>query len=157
MSRLVKHLELQQTVNDTWLGPASGPAGKRAFGGHLAAQSLSAACHTVDRARMPASMHLQFLRGGEAAQPVEYAVVRVFDGRTTATRRVDARQDGRLLTTATVSFAADGKGPACQLNGRDQRGSCGSAFHDSILYARWSASRMMPCAAMRTIGAPPLG
>jgi Thioesterase-like superfamily len=60
---------------------------------------------------MPASMHLQFLRGGEAAQPVEYAIVRVFDGRTTATRRVDARQDGRLLTTATVSFAADLLGP----------------------------------------------
>ncbi len=56
-------------------------------------------------------MHLQFLRGGDAGQPVDYEVVRVFDGRTAASRRVDARQDGRLLTTATVSFAAALPGP----------------------------------------------
>ena len=56
-------------------------------------------------------MHLQFLRGGEAGDPVEYTVTRVFDGRTAAARRVDARQDGRLLTTATVSFAIELPGP----------------------------------------------
>jgi acyl-CoA thioesterase len=56
-------------------------------------------------------MHLQFLRGGEAGDPVEYTVARVFDGRTAAARRVDSRQDGRLLTTATVSFAAELPGP----------------------------------------------
>ena len=43
-------------------------------------------------------MHLQFLRGGEAGDAVEYAVTRVFDGRTAAARRVESRQDGRLLT-----------------------------------------------------------
>ena len=46
-------------------------------------------------------MHLQFLRGGEAGDPVEYTVARVFDGRTAAARRVESRQHGRLLTTAT--------------------------------------------------------
>ncbi len=56
-------------------------------------------------------MHLQFLRGGEAGDPVEYSVTPVFDGRTAAARRVDARQDGRLLTTSTVSFAVDLPGP----------------------------------------------
>jgi acyl-CoA thioesterase len=54
---------------DSWIGPASGPAGKRAYGGQFVAQSLAAA------------------------------------------RRVDSRQDGRLLTTATVSFAAELPGP----------------------------------------------
>jgi acyl-CoA thioesterase-2 len=56
-------------------------------------------------------MHMQFLRGGDAAAPVTYTVARVFDGRTAAARRVDAYQDGRLLTTATVSFAFDAAGP----------------------------------------------
>ncbi len=36
------------------------------------AQSLAAAARTVDRAKAPTSMHLQFLRGGEAGDPVDY-------------------------------------------------------------------------------------
>jgi len=111
VSRLLTLLELRPTDLDTWSGCGHGPAGKRAFGGQFAAQSLAAASHTVDAARAPTSMHLQFLRGGDAAAPVDYAVTRVFDGRTAATRRVDARQEGRLLTTATVSFAAAAAGP----------------------------------------------
>ena len=96
---------------DSWLGPASGPEGKRSFGGQFMAQSLAAACRTVEAVKLPTNMHLQFLRGGEAGDPVEYTVTRVFDGRTAAARRVDARQDGRLLTTASVSFAAALAGP----------------------------------------------
>jgi acyl-CoA thioesterase II len=96
---------------DVWYGPASGPEGKRSFGGQFMAQSLAAACHTVDAGRPPTNMHLQFLRGGEAGDAVEYTVARVFDGRTAATRRVEARQGGRLLTTASVSFAAPMAGP----------------------------------------------
>ena len=75
------------------------------------AQSLAAACRTVDPDRLPTNMHLQFLRGGEAGDAVEYTVTRVFDGRTAAARRVDSQQDGRLLTTATVSFAIELPGP----------------------------------------------
>ncbi|PQM45979.1 hypothetical protein C1Y40_03857 [Mycobacterium talmoniae] len=30
----------------------------------------------------PTNMHVQFLRGGDAGDAVEYAVERVFDGRT---------------------------------------------------------------------------
>ncbi|GFG49796.1 acyl-CoA thioesterase II [Mycolicibacterium agri] len=112
MSRLLKLLELQQRSGDaTWIGPASGPQGKRAFGGQFVAQSLAAACRTVDADRLPTNMHLQFLRGGEAGDPVEYTVTSVFDGRTAAARRVDSRQGERLLTTASVSFAVDLPGP----------------------------------------------
>lgn len=112
MSRLLNLLELEQGADDrTWLGPASGPEGKRAFGGQFVAQSLAAACRTVDTDRLPTNMHLQFLRGGEAGEPVEYTVTPVFDGRTAAARRVDSRQGGRLLTTSSVSFAVDMPGP----------------------------------------------
>jgi acyl-CoA thioesterase len=112
MSVLLDLLDVRAGADeDTYLGPASGPEGKRSFGGQFMAQSLAAACRTVESAKPPTNMHLQFLRGGEAGDPVEYTVARVFDGRTAAARRVDARQDGRLLTTATVSFAAPLAGP----------------------------------------------
>ena len=98
-------------AGDAWVGPASGPEGKRAFGGQFMAQSLAAAARTVDAEKLPTNMHLQFLRGGEAGDAVEYTVVPVFDGRTTSARRVESRQAGRLLTTATVSFATALAGP----------------------------------------------
>ena len=42
--------------DDTWIGPASGPEGKRSFGGQFVAQSLAAACRTVEGDR-PAHQH----------------------------------------------------------------------------------------------------
>jgi acyl-CoA thioesterase-2 len=112
VSTLLKLLEMEPGDDaDSWIGPGSGPAGKRAYGGQFVAQSLAAACRTVDPDRLPTNMHLQFLRGGEAGDSIDYSVTRVFDGRTAAARRVDSRQDGRLLTTATVSFAIELPGP----------------------------------------------
>jgi acyl-CoA thioesterase-2 len=112
VSRLLNMLDLRPGAGqDIWIGPASGPDGKRSYGGQFVAQSLAAAWHTVEPGRLPTNMHLQFLRGGEAGDAVEYTVSRVFDGRTAAARRVDSRQDGRLLTTATVSFAVELPGP----------------------------------------------
>lgn len=111
MSRLLDLLDVADTGEETWRGAASGPEGKRAYGGQLVAQSLAAAARTVDRVKAPTAMHLQFLRGGEAGDPVDYCVARTYDGRTAAARRVDATQSERLLTTATVSFAAPLPGP----------------------------------------------
>ncbi|GAB7070140.1 thioesterase family protein [Mycolicibacterium hodleri] len=96
---------------DSWIGPASGPEGKRAYGGQFMAQSLAAAARTVEPAKRPVTMHLQFLRGGEAGADVEYSVERVFDGRTAASRRVVSRQAGRMTTAATVSFSLPLPGP----------------------------------------------
>lgn len=111
MSRLLDLLDVTDTGSDTWRGSASGPEGKRAYGGQLVAQSLAAAAHTVEPVKVPTLLHLQFLRGGEAGEAVDYSVTRVFDGRTAASRRVEATQNGRLLTTATISFAAPLAGP----------------------------------------------
>ena len=96
---------------DSFTGPANGPVGKRAYGGHLAAQALAAACGTVDSDRSPTAVHVQFLRGGDAGTPVRYEVERLHDGRTTSSRRVLARQDDRLLVSATVLFAVPSPGP----------------------------------------------
>lgn len=112
MSALLRLLDVGPgAYEESWLGPASGPEGKRAFGGQFMAQSLAAASRSVDADKLPTTMHLQFLRGGEAGDGVDYSVHRVYDGRTTAARRVEARQDGRLLTVASVSFAVPMAGP----------------------------------------------
>lgn len=96
---------------DSFTGPPNGPVGKRAYGGHLAAQSLAAACRTVTADRTPTALHVQFLRGGDAGTPARYDVERVHDGRTTSSRRVLARQDDRLLVSATALFAVPAAGP----------------------------------------------
>ncbi|MUL45015.1 acyl-CoA thioesterase II [Mycobacterium sp. CBMA293] len=96
---------------DAFVGQAGGPAGKRAFGGLLMAQSLAAASQTVNADMRPTAMHLQYLRGGEAGEKTDYAVTRVYDGRTAAARRVESFQAGRMLTAATVSFSVDLPGP----------------------------------------------
>lgn len=104
-------LELTPAGADAFSGPPNGPVGKRAYGGHLAAQALSAACRTVDTGRTPTALHVQYLRGGDAGTPVRYDVERVHDGRTTASRRVLAHQDGRLVVSATALFAVPSPGP----------------------------------------------
>lgn len=110
MSTLLRLLDVSAD-GDNWTGPASGPTGKRAYGGLLAAQSLAAACRTVDPDRRPTNMHLQFLRGGDSGEATDYRVHRAYDGRTAAARRVESHQHGRLLTTAAVSFATALPGP----------------------------------------------
>ena len=65
----------------SFTGPANGPTGKRAYGGHLAAQALASACRTVETAKVPTALHVQFLRGGDAGESVRYDVEVVHDGR----------------------------------------------------------------------------
>jgi acyl-CoA thioesterase II len=111
MSRLRELLDVREAADGTWVGRGIGPDGKRAFGGQLAGQALAAAGRTVDAGMAPSNMHVHFLRGGDAAEAIDYTVEAVFDGRTSACRQVSARQAGRLLTATTVVFAAPMPGP----------------------------------------------
>ncbi|OBC14255.1 acyl-CoA thioesterase II [Mycobacterium sp. 852013-50091_SCH5140682] len=110
MSTLLKLLDVRAD-GDGYVGESIGPDGKRAYGGQLAAQSLAAACGTVEADRSPTNVHVQFLRAGDAGEPVHYRVQRIYDGRTAAARRVESYQNDRLLTAATVSFATKLAGP----------------------------------------------
>lgn len=111
MSALLRLLTPVPNGEDRWLGPGAGPQGKRSFGGLFAAQSLAAACATVDADKRPTNLHIQFLRGGDAGEGSDYQVERIYDGRTAATRRVHTHQHDRLLNIATVSFSAPLPGP----------------------------------------------
>lgn len=108
---LARLLDVADDGDDTWTGSGMGPVGKRAYGGQLAAQAFAAACRTVDDAKVPTSVHVQFLRPADAVEPLAYRVERVSDGRTTATRRVTAVQDDRVMVTATASFGLPSAGP----------------------------------------------
>lgn len=109
---LVRLLDVVEQEPDSFIGSPNGPVGKRAYGGHLAAQALAAACRTVGSDRVPTAVHVQFLRGGDAGVPVRYQVERVHDGRTTSSRRVLGHQEDRLLISATALFAVPAMGPA---------------------------------------------
>jgi acyl-CoA thioesterase II len=83
--------------------PQGGP-GPRLFGGMIAAQALGAAGATVDRDKLPQSLHLYFVRGGQYGVDIELRVERTRDGRSFDTRRVTAVQNGKAILEMIASF-----------------------------------------------------
>lgn len=88
---------------------------KPLYGGQVMAQCLIAACRTVDDERLPHSLHGYFVRGGAAHEPVLLHVARDFDGRSFASRRVIAKQNGAVVFSCTLSFAKHSDGPERQM------------------------------------------
>ncbi len=82
----------------------------RIFGGLVLGQSLLAAARCVEE-RHAHSLHAHFLESGRHDRPILLEVERVRDGRSFATRRVRALQDGEPILIATVSFHRDEEGP----------------------------------------------
>jgi len=105
LAELVSILDLEKIEEDLFRG-AQPPHStlQRVFGGQVAAQALRAASHSVDPDRTVHSMHSYFLRGGDTAVPIIYDVERIRDGGSFSTRRVAARQHGRVIFYLTASF-----------------------------------------------------
>lgn len=80
------------------------------FGGQLLGQSVMAASATVDSQRVAHSLHANFVQSGDPADPVQYRVERIRDGRSFSVRAIRAWQGDRLLMTETLSFHEAGKG-----------------------------------------------
>lgn len=76
----------------------------RTFGGHVAGQALVAATRTVEKDMSVHSLHGYFLRGGVASAETVYKVSRPRDGRSFATRTVEAVQDGEVIFSMQASF-----------------------------------------------------
>src|SRR3954447_16033107 len=83
--------------------PQGGP-GPRLCGGMIAAQALGAAGATVDPAKLPQSLHLYFVRGGQYGVDIELRVERTRDGRSFDTRRVTAVQQDKVILEMIASF-----------------------------------------------------
>ncbi|WP_049803166.1 acyl-CoA thioesterase II [Bradyrhizobium japonicum] len=74
------------------------------FGGQFVAQALAAAEQTVCEDQAAHSVHGHFLQAGDECKPITYHVERIRDGKSFATRRVNAIQDSRTVFTLTASF-----------------------------------------------------
>lgn len=79
---------------------------QRTFGGHLVAQSIVAAAHTVDPAWVVNSLHATFLRVGVAEDQLDYTVEVVRDGTTVAHRAAVVVQGSRELARIAMAFGA---------------------------------------------------
>ena len=84
------------------------PGARGVYGGSVIAQSLAAAQRTVPHDYLVHSCHCYFLLAGAATVPILFHVERVRDGRSFATRTVQARQKGRCIFTTTISFVREG-------------------------------------------------
>lgn len=80
------------------------PGARGIYGGAAIAQSLSAAQATIPPGFVVHSMHCYFVLAGNSEIPVVYEVERVREGRSFATRTVQAKQRGKCIFTTTISF-----------------------------------------------------
>jgi len=104
VDELVGLMELEEVVQDRYLGRTIDLGWGRLFGGHVLGQSLSAASRTVSRDWLAHSLHGYFLRPGAVDAPVLYEVDRIRNGGSFATRRVIARQRGEVILNMAASF-----------------------------------------------------
>lgn len=86
------------------------PGARGIYGGAVIAQCLAAAQRTVPENFYVHSMHCYFVLNGNAEIPIIYHVENVRQGRSFATRTVQARQRGQPIFTTTLSFTREGSG-----------------------------------------------
>lgn len=107
MSDLLQELLycLEVTRVDKYLFTGTSPERpRRIFGGQVLAQSLNAANRSIEDGRVAHSMHANFLRPGDPKKQIVFEVDPTRDGRSFATRRVVAKQDGKPIFITSVSY-----------------------------------------------------
>ncbi|KAL8295883.1 hypothetical protein RB597_009072 [Gaeumannomyces tritici] len=117
-----------------WLPPGA----RGIFGGAVIAMCLAAGQRTVPARFLVHSMHCYFLLAGSADVPILLHVERVRDGRSFATRTVQARQRGRCIFTTTISFVRqEGDGDSDDGKGSGGGGGGGGGGHrvDAVRHA----------------------
>lgn len=104
VDQLLEVLDLAATGETTFRGisPPVGP--QRVYGGQVAGQALVAAGRTVDPSRLVHSLHGYFVRPGDPAEPIDYEVENIRDGRSFSVRRSVARQHGKSIFFMSASF-----------------------------------------------------
>jgi len=131
---LLEHLVLEDRGDDRFVGESQTAANGRIFGGLVFAQAMRAAQATAPE-REVHSVHGSFLRAGDPKQPIEYAVVRLRDGRSFTTRRVTASQGGQIIFESTVSFHVEEPGIERQVDVTGSLEPSGEAYEDGLVRA----------------------
>jgi len=103
VAALTALLDVETLDTDLYRGARQPGGVGRVFGGQVIAQALQAAQRSVGD-KDAHSLHAYFMRPGDENFPIVYQVKRDFDGRSFATRRVVASQQGQPILTMTASF-----------------------------------------------------
>ncbi|MDN5896853.1 MAG: thioesterase family protein, partial [Nocardioides sp.] len=106
---LVELLDIEDIDKNLFRGRQPDTELQRVFGGQVAAQALIAAARTAPGFN-PHSLHSYFLRPGDTTVPIVYDVESLRDGKSFATRRVVARQNGRPIYLMSASFQVPEEG-----------------------------------------------
>jgi acyl-CoA thioesterase-2 len=101
---------LDDRGQDLFVGQSQPQPWGRVYGGQVLGQTLVAAGRTAPEGRHVHSMHGYFLRPGDSAAPIEFAVERLRDGRSFSARRVHALQHGKPILSMIASFQEDAAG-----------------------------------------------
>lgn len=104
MAKIEDILNIERLDRDLYRGPAISTHLQRTFGGQVAGQTLTAAVRTVDDDKHVHSLHGYFMRPGIPDVPTIFQVDRLRDGRSFATRRVTAIQEGEPIFSMSASF-----------------------------------------------------
>tara|TARA_B100000929_G_scaffold1052_1_gene889 strand:+ start:659 stop:1537 length:879 start_codon:yes stop_codon:yes gene_type:complete len=132
---LLAQLDLEVLEDRLFRGSSRDIGGKSVFGGQVAGQALVAATRTVDPGQLAHSLHGYFLRPGDMAKPIVYEVDAIRDGRSFATRRVQAIQHGRPIFSMLASFHVAETGYTHQMDMPDVPGPEELASHDELRHA----------------------
>ena len=104
MAKIEDILAIERIDRDLYRGHPIETHLQRTFGGQVAGQTLTAAVSTVDDDKHVHSLHGYFIRPGIPSAPTVFQVDRLRDGRSFATRRVTAIQEGEPIFSMSASF-----------------------------------------------------
>lgn len=110
VTQLTTLLEVEEIDTDLYRGPRLPGGVGRVFGGQVIAQALQAAQRSVEGDKTAHSLHAYFMRPGDENHPIVFRVVRDFEGRSFANRRVIAMQKGQPILNMTASFQLPAEG-----------------------------------------------
>ncbi|MEL4504327.1 acyl-CoA thioesterase II [Luteococcus sp. H138] len=103
-AELVDLLDLEEIEVGLFRGAQPDTHMQRTFGGQVLAQALVAAQRTVADDRRCHSLNAYFLRPGDPLRPIIYDVESLREGRSFSTRRIVARQGGKVSFAMNASF-----------------------------------------------------
>jgi len=110
LENLLTNLKMEQLDDNLFAGTSIDEDRFRVYGGQVLGQAMMAAQSTVDPNFACHSLHSYFLRPGESTRPIVYQVTRARDGRSFATRRVEAIQKGKTICNIMMSFQVPEEG-----------------------------------------------
>ncbi|WP_286135142.1 acyl-CoA thioesterase domain-containing protein [Mycobacterium sp. UM_Kg1] len=113
LAEIIATLDVDRVDDEHFVATQLDNPAHHIVGGHIAGQALIAASRTAPE-RVPHSMHVYYLRAGDARRPVDLHVEVARDGGTLSTRQVPARQDGQILLEVLSSFTTAVDAPAYQ-------------------------------------------